>query len=207
MNRSTSRDRDKRRKYKPGSVKRQEKAEEIERTGKFPKITQKWNVPAGSESGTSHSGEGFASERASTSTDGTAQSDISRNICEQATSNCGSVPGRVEVEQGEEVGGSADERFENDVGLWPKKLSEQVRSYWLGKGSSEYQNCHSDFKESAIREQDRIRHCTRTLFTSSHSLSGEEIDLKWLCYSKATGKVYCFVCKLMSNEEFVHNRV
>ena len=31
-----------------------------------------------------------------------------------------------------------------------------------------------------------------------HTLTGEVIDLTWLCYSEATGKVFCFICRLLS---------
>ena len=50
MEKSTSRDRDKGRKYKAGSVKRQEKAEEIERVKQLPKIAQWLTYPTASES-------------------------------------------------------------------------------------------------------------------------------------------------------------
>ena len=49
-----------------------------------------------------------------------------------------------------------------------------------------------------LKEIDRTRHCTKLLFTRTHSLSGEKLDVSWLCYSKTTGRIYCFVCKLMS---------
>ncbi|XP_068250776.1 uncharacterized protein [Palaemon carinicauda] len=91
-----------------------------------------------------------------------------------------------------------EQGFENDLGLWPKIIQENVCDYWLKRGSAECQHCDGDFKESAVKELIRTRHCTKTLFTRTHSLSGQEINLNWLCYSKTTGKVYCFPCKLLS---------
>ena len=56
-------------------------------------------------------------------------------------------------------------------------------------------------------ERDRTRHCTASLFTRKHSLTGEILDLpSWLCYSESTGKVYCFPCKLLSTTESYFNR-
>ena len=43
-----------------------------------------------------------------------------------------------------------------------------------------------------------VRHCTKSIFIRKHTLTGEVIDLNWLCYSEATGKLYRFVCKLLS---------
>ena len=51
-----------------------------------------------------------------------------------------------------------------------------------------------------MKEKNRIRHCTASLFTRKHSLTGEIHDLSWLCYSESTGKVYCLPCKLLSNK-------
>ena len=91
---------------------------------------------------------------------------------------------------------------QNDIGLWPEKIGNDFREYWLEKGNESCRNLDSDFEQSAKQEGDRTRHCTKSLFTRTHSLSGEKIDLKWLCYSESKGKVYCFVCIiLMSSDE------
>ena len=41
-------------------------------------------------------------------------------------------------------------------------------------------------------------HCTFSLFTRKHSLSGELLDLSWLCYSEGQGKLCYFTWKLLS---------
>ena len=38
----------------------------------------------------------------------------------------------------------------------------------------------------------------KVIIHTSHTLTGEVIDLTWLCYSEATGKVFCFICRLLS---------
>ena len=97
------------------------------------------------------------------------------------------------------------EQYDSDIGLWPdtESFTESFRKYWLQQGSKSCRNEKSDFKQSEIRDQhcDGYRHCTATLFKRKHSLSEESFDLTWLCYSESQGKLYCFICKLLSNEE------
>ena len=50
---------------------------------------------------------------------------------------------------------------------------------------------------SAVIEKDRT-HCASTLFTKKHSLSRELLDLSWLCYYESQGRLYSFICKLLS---------
>ena len=99
---------------------------------------------------------------------------------------------------------ASDERiidiYPNDVGLWPCHIRDTFRDYWLEQGSKNCRNIHPDFKNLGVKEKNRIRHCTASLFTQKHSLTGEIHDLSWLCYSESTGKVYCFPCKLVFNK-------
>ena len=37
--------------------------------------------------------------------------------------------------------------FSNDLGMWPKRLSETDREYWIQKGSKDYQHSNSNFSE------------------------------------------------------------
>ena len=50
---------------------------------------------------------------------------------------------------------------------------------------------------SVVIEKDRT-HCASTLFTKKHSLSRELLDLSWLCYYESRGRLYWFICKLLS---------
>ena len=43
------------------------------------------------------------------------------------------------------------------------------------------------------------RYCELSYFTKI-PCTGEKIDRKWLCYSKITGRIYCFACKVMSTK-------
>ena len=56
------------------------------------------------------------------------------------------------------------------------------------------------FKESVVqleKETQRL-YCTIALFTNIHTRTGEQFDRNWLCNSKTSGHVHCFLCKLMS---------
>ena len=64
----------------------------------------------------------------------------------------------------------------------------KFRDVWLEKGNNEYRNS-SKFEMSAVKAIG-TRHCTSNLFA-----------LSWLCES--TSKVYCFPCKLLSDNESV----
>ena len=85
-----------------------------------------------------------------------------------------------------------EESYPNDAGLC--------------NGSKQYQHQNSDFRNSAVTEKDRTRHCASSLFTRKHTLSGELFDLSWLCYSERQRKLYCFICKLFSktNNKFTN---
>ena len=93
-----------------------------------------------------------------------------------------------------------EESYPNDFGLWPSEISESFCKYWLRNGSKQCQHQNSDFKNSAVIEKD----WTSSLFTRKHSLSGELLNLSWLCYSESQEKLYCVICKLLSqtNKKF-----
>uniref|UniRef100_H2ZTL7 DUF4371 domain-containing protein n=1 Tax=Latimeria chalumnae TaxID=7897 RepID=H2ZTL7_LATCH len=48
------------------------------------------------------------------------------------------------------------------------------------------------------------RRCTRSTFQRVHTKSGEVSERKWLIYSPTSGSVYCFPCKLFSNNQKNH---
>ena len=85
----------------------------------------------------------------------------------------------------------------NDIGLWPKVLSEDLRDYWIKRGSSSCQHRDGDFRESGLLLGSQRRYCTATLFTRVHTRTGESFERNWLCYSKTRSCVYCFTCKVM----------
>ena len=73
---------------------------------------------------------------------------------------------------------ASDERiidiYSNDVGLWPCHISD-IGDYWLEQGSKNCRNIHSDFKNLGVKDKNRIRHCTASLFMRKHLLTGKNI--------------------------------
>ena len=87
-----------------------------------------------------------------------------------------------------------------DIGLWPNgKLPDSFVEYWVERGSQDYiasilvQIFSSLFKMTANR-----RGGFPDLYFLVHSLNNEKIPRSWLCYSPATGRSFCFTCKLLS---------
>ena len=48
--------------------------------------------------------------------------------------------------------------YANDIGLWPEKIDEGLRCYWLEKGSADCRHSHKIFENSAVTYKDRVRH-------------------------------------------------
>ncbi|CAM1308648.1 Uncharacterised protein r2_g1872 [Pycnogonum litorale] len=89
----------------------------------------------------------------------------------------------------------------NDVGLWDV-LTEDDISYWIQKGYSECQNWEGPFEKSKRSFKNQVRYCSKGLFCSK-KVNGERYNREWLVYSPTTGRVYCFVCKLLSTSSTV----
>ena len=77
-----------------------------------------------------------------------------------------------------------------DIGLWPSNMNDRFRDYWLKKGSKECRYVNSNFGKSEVTKNNRTRHCTASLFTWKHPLTGEKLYLSWLCYSESVGKLF-----------------
>ena len=90
------------------------------------------------------------------------------------------------------------QKYRNNVGLLPIKISESFHEYWLPSGSKQCQYQNRDFKNSAVIEKDRTRHCTSSLVTRKYSLTVELVGSSWLCYSENQGNLCCFICNLLS---------
>lgn len=97
--------------------------------------------------------------------------------------------------------------FKNDIGLWETSISSDVVEFWIKRGSDDLQNAEKSLLEKYSTPQIRPdrpadkRKCPINIF-SRVMKNGELVLRKWLCFSPATGKVYCFVCKLMQSPPY-----
>lgn len=93
-----------------------------------------------------------------------------------------------------------DDVVVDDLHLWPDYITESLRNYWIQRGASSCQHKDNGFKESVVQLENEPyrRYCTLAMFTRVHARTGEQFGRNWLCYSKTSGRVYCFTCKLMS---------
>ena len=91
--------------------------------------------------------------------------------------------------------------IETGINLWPEQLSEDNKMYWTQRGFTECQHKgDGTFKESIELQNDgKRRHCTLSMFYCIHERTEEKYERSWLCYSKSSGSIFCFVCSLMSS--------
>lgn len=94
--------------------------------------------------------------------------------------------------------------FDNDVGLWPKYATQDMVDFWAVKGSCDLQNCSEQLFHERSLHQDQtkgdhcfVRKCSKNFFMRKNR-NNETINRFWLCFSPTTGKVYCYVCKLVA---------
>lgn len=104
-----------------------------------------------------------------------------------------------------------------DIGLWPEHLTQEVINYWAKNGCDSLQHCDKKVLQQhsvcqriksnvKIKKSDFVRKCSVSLF-ERRNRNGEILKRTWLCFSPSTGKVYCFVCKLMAvkNKHLSHD--
>lgn len=88
-----------------------------------------------------------------------------------------------------------------DPALWDTKDSETV-DYWLRNGPSNCQNHDCDFSGSRRvygSEGESARYLSKSIFTRKLR-NGETVKREWLLYSPSQGKVFCFICRLLSEQ-------
>ena len=86
-----------------------------------------------------------------------------------------------------------------DIGLWPNgKLPGSFVEYWVERGSQDCQHIGANFFKSVQDDGKQKRWFSRSVFSRTHSFNDEKILRSWLCYSPATGRSFCFTCKLLS---------
>lgn len=88
-----------------------------------------------------------------------------------------------------------------DLAQWPEPIPKEMRLYWVVHGGEECQHSDGGFEASKTVDGDRqARYCSKRLFTFTHPLTHMQINRSWLCYSPTNGKVFCFPCKLFSEQ-------
>ena len=88
------------------------------------------------------------------------------------------------------------ENKERDVGTWTILTNDDV-AYWIKKGPNSCRNNEGTFDKSVRAYKKQSRCCSAAFFKAS-KVNGEQYDIDWLVYSITTGKVYCFMCKLLA---------
>ena len=85
-----------------------------------------------------------------------------------------------------------------NIGLWPNgKLPDNFVEYWVERGGQDCQHIDANFSKSVQDDGKQKKWFSRSLFSRTHSLNSEKIPRSWLCYSRATGRAFCFTCKLL----------
>lgn len=95
-----------------------------------------------------------------------------------------------------------DPGLTNDIGLWPYPATDTMREYWVRKGNVVHKTQEIMRADGFGKSTNRNRQCTADMFLRK-SGNGETLERKWLCYSKSTGRIYCFECKLFNSSPIV----
>ena len=89
-----------------------------------------------------------------------------------------------------------EQGVDNDIGLWPTRINDELVDYWVRRGPKELQRNEGAFSASVLAISDGSkRSCTSDMFVKTLR-NQETIARTWLCYSSKVGKTYCFYCKL-----------
>ena len=90
--------------------------------------------------------------------------------------------------------------------MWPERITKPLVDFWVKKDGVVLQHCDDDlFKLKGGYESSRTRRCTPSMF-ERHNQNGEIVNRSWLCFSPTNGRIYCYVCKLLSasHTQFTH---
>lgn len=90
----------------------------------------------------------------------------------------------------------------NDPGSWPHVFTEEIRTLWIQKGPSFFQNKDSDFSKSTRQYEEangktKMRSLTKSVFVRTLK-NGENVTRTWLLYSPSKNALFCFTCRLFS---------
>lgn len=92
----------------------------------------------------------------------------------------------------------------NDIGLWTNSPTEAMINFWIKQGSSELQHHNeqdlTEFSVPQSRDDGYVdRKCSASIFYRTLP-NKERLDRFWLCFSPSSGKLYCYVCKLLAKD-------
>lgn len=88
---------------------------------------------------------------------------------------------------------------QRDPAKWPLHFTDAERHYYIDKGYTFFQNKNSNFKESKREYNQQSRYFSSKYFVKVLK-NGEKVERKWVMYSESTGKIFCYFCKLFTNE-------
>ena len=84
--------------------------------------------------------------------------------------------------------------------MWPKRLSEIDREYWIQTGSMDWEHSNSNFSKSTRFYKGKMipRICRKSYFQTIRRLTKKQYARNWLWYSESKGRLFCFSCKVMA---------
>ena len=188
------RDRDKGRKYQSGSGKRKAKEERAAREkkvlSKMPKISEMFSTKTSNSAvletvdivGGTHLADNLNPEIFKELEQNTHYVDTTAEVAAECKSVCD--------DDHIDTTNLNSPSYLPDLGLWPTLVSENMREYWIAKGSSECQNLDADFSATSTRfeGEEYNRQCQKSLFTFAHSCTKQQYPRNWLCFSHKSHK-------------------
>nr|XP_042912579.1 zinc finger MYM-type protein 5-like [Parasteatoda tepidariorum] len=179
-----------------GCQKRKRAAAEVEKISKLPKLTS-WLISSETKSQNTSTTENYSS------TFTNAQPILSEDSTEPGLAPVDEVYNEISEEK--ELNEKKLSVQSTDPGLWNVKDLSLV-DYWIRVGPSSCQNSNREFSnscrvyETGPNNQTVNRYLTKNVFERKLR-NGECIKREWLLYSPSLGKLFCFVCRLLSHKE------
>lgn len=105
---------------------------------------------------------------------------------------------RKELEDEGEIEGISNLVYLKDVGHWPTKISNHLRTLLVRQGSAGVQHIDYDFAEVSrpgVSTKGSARKLTRDWFFRKLP-NGEKMLRSWMVYSPSKSSLFCFCCKL-----------
>ena len=100
-----------------------------------------------------------------------------------------------------------NEAFSSDPGQLPEPIPEDLRNYWIREGADHCRNKDgADFSKTKRDYANQSRYLNESLFQCIMAYK-EFRFRKWLIYSPSTNRLYCFCCRLLSDDERINSLV